>query len=173
MSGSCFCCDFPALLSQARALRDGFGADVILAEPVGSCTDLSATILQPLKHRHAPEFRLARLSVLVDPHRIDAALDARRGDLHPDAAYILRKQMEEADLILLDKTEALTATEDVDYDRYAQGEAGLGWLNARSTLTCTGPVADWESFCAALMGRSDSSRWAWSWMRVRLPTASI
>ena len=111
VTGSCFCCNFPALVDAARTLENRLHADVLIAEPVGSCADLSATILQPLKHRYAQDFRLARLSVLADPTRIEAALDARATDLHPSAAYIVRKQLEEADVIVLNKADLLGAAE--------------------------------------------------------------
>ena len=32
---------------RSREIRAEASADVIIAEPVGSCTDLSATIMQP------------------------------------------------------------------------------------------------------------------------------
>jgi Ni2+-binding GTPase involved in maturation of urease and hydrogenase len=109
VTGSCFCCNFPALLDAAATLESRLHADVLVAEPVGSCADLSATILQPLLDRHARDFRLARLSVVADPYRIEAALDPRVTDLHPSAAYIVRKQLEEADLIVLNKADLLSA----------------------------------------------------------------
>jgi G3E family GTPase len=198
VSGRCFCCDFPTLLAQAETLAKGFGADILLAEPVGSCTDLSATIFQPLKDRHASAFRLGRLSVLVDPHRLAALGSGRPAEgLHPSAAYILRKQLEEADLIVVTKMDTLSPAEqkalsasleaefpgqeirflsaldgqgvaewlhaalgegtvgsrilDVDYDTYAEGEAVLGWLNARIDLASAGAPVDWRAFTASLM----------------------
>ena len=50
VAGSCFCCDYHAFEAACQSLIDE-GAEIILAEPVGSCTDLAATILQPLKER--------------------------------------------------------------------------------------------------------------------------
>ncbi len=112
VAGSCFCCDFPAMLRQAKSLKDGLGADVLLAEPVGSCTDLSATILQPLKDRYGAEFRVGRLTVLVDPARLDALLDGGSADgLHPSAVYIVRKQIEEADLLVVNQADTLKESE--------------------------------------------------------------
>jgi G3E family GTPase len=111
VTGSCFCCNFPAFLEAALTLEDRLHADVVVAEPVGSCADLSATILQPLKDRHAGDFRLARLSVAADPFRIEAALDPQVTDLHPSAAYIVRKQLEEADLIVLNKADLLSTVD--------------------------------------------------------------
>ena len=42
VAGSCFCCDFKALRRAMDKVGKNMQADVILAEPVGSCTDLSA-----------------------------------------------------------------------------------------------------------------------------------
>jgi DNA-binding PadR family transcriptional regulator len=106
VAGSCFCCNFEGLIEAAESLRHEVGADVLIAEPVGSCTDLSATILQPLKDRFRNEFELAPLSVLADPVRMGNVL-LGKGKMHHSAAYILRKQVEEADLILLNKADLL------------------------------------------------------------------
>jgi G3E family GTPase len=107
VAGSCFCCNFPALIDRAEELAGR--ADVLLAEPVGSCTDLSATILQPLKDAFARRFAVAPLSVLADPARLREVLTGRGDTLHPSAAYILRKQLEEADLVVLNKADTLSA----------------------------------------------------------------
>ena len=48
VTGGCFCCRFSELMRIADQLR-AHSPDVIFAEPVGSCTDLSATILQPIQ----------------------------------------------------------------------------------------------------------------------------
>ncbi|MGQ9588863.1 MAG: methyltransferase domain-containing protein [Planctomycetota bacterium] len=111
VAGSCFCCNFQGLLDAARSLQGEVGADVLIAEPVGSCTDLSATILQPLKERYSDEFILAPLSVLVDPEKLEAPGGGRRGGLHPSAAYILEKQIEEADIIVVNKLDLLPPEE--------------------------------------------------------------
>lgn len=113
VSGSCFCCNFNGFTAAIQSVRKEGAADVILAEPVGSCADLSATIMQPLKHYWNAELRIAPLTVLADPHRLDAILDGKTGGLHPDAAYIFRKQLEESDLILVNKCDLLK-TEDLE-----------------------------------------------------------
>ncbi len=107
VAGSCFCCDFDGLIREAEKLRHSVGADVLIAEPVGSCTDLSATILQPLKENFRENFRVAPLTVLADPSRLEAMLSDGRGGLHPGAAYIFWKQLEEADLIAVNKCDQI------------------------------------------------------------------
>ncbi|MCE5284645.1 MAG: hypothetical protein LLG02_02180 [Pelosinus sp.] len=108
VSGSCFCCNFPGMQKAVSYLKDKFAAEYIIAEPVGSCTDLSATIVQPLK-KYAQDTFIAPLSVLIDPQRLINILDNKIGDLHPSAAYILEKQLDEADNIVINKIDLLTA----------------------------------------------------------------
>lgn len=111
VSGSCFCCNFQGLLEAMGRLQAEAEADVLIAEPVGSCTDLSATILQPLKDRCQRELVVAPLSVLADPVRLAGVLDGGTAGLHPSAAYIFRKQLEEADIVVISKADVLATGE--------------------------------------------------------------
>src|SRR3954466_16020667 len=43
-AGACFCCRFDDLVDRVGRLEAQERPDVILAEPVGSCTDLVATV---------------------------------------------------------------------------------------------------------------------------------
>lgn len=108
VSGSCFCCNFQGLLDAISKARSEAEADVLIAEPVGSCTDLSATIVQPMKDHFGCELVIAPLSVLADPIRLADILDGGTAGLHPSAAYIFRKQLEEADIVVISKRDLLT-----------------------------------------------------------------
>lgn len=142
VAGSCFCCNFPGLLRAAETLKNEIDADVLLAEPVGSCTDLSATILQPLKDKFAQQFVLAPLSVLTDPIRLKDVLAGRPLAMHDSAAYIFRKQLEEADLIVLNKTDLLPADELADLRRLVAGRFPGATVRCLSAQEGTG-VDDW------------------------------
>lgn len=107
VSGSCFCCNYDGFLQALTSLRHA-AMDTIIAEPVGSCTDLSATIMQPLKEKSGRDFLLYPLSVFADPHRLDDILRGDPVDLHPSAAYIIVKQFEEADLIVISKADLMS-----------------------------------------------------------------
>ncbi|MCG6190278.1 GTP-binding protein [Maribellus maritimus] len=111
VNGSCFCCNFPSLIDATKKLKKEAEADVIIAEPVGSCTDLSATILQPLKQNLKGELLVSPLTVLADPVRLADILNGGHAGLHPSAAYIFKKQLEESDIILISKTDLLSADE--------------------------------------------------------------
>ena len=101
IAGACFCCRFGDFVAAAQSLL-AVRPDVILAEPVGSCMDLSATVLQPLKRHHAAQFRLAPFSVLVDPRRAD---EFAQPDADPQLAYLYHNQLAEADLVLYTKSD--------------------------------------------------------------------
>lgn len=107
VSGSCFCCNFNGFTEAIQKIRADVAADIIIAEPVGSCADLSATIMQPLKQYWNRDLQIAPLSVLADPARLDSILAGENAGLHSDAAYIFRKQLEESDIILVNKADLL------------------------------------------------------------------
>ncbi len=110
IAGSCFCCDFDGLMEAALYLRDIAGCDTIVAEPVGSCTDLSATLMQPLKFYYQQHFRLLPLSVVVDPFRFRETLEDKRNTTQ-GSGYIYLKQLEEADCLVINKIDLLTTSE--------------------------------------------------------------
>jgi Ni2+-binding GTPase involved in maturation of urease and hydrogenase len=108
--GGCFCCRFKSLTDAAASLTESTRPDVIIAEPVGSCTDLVATVTYPLRRIYGDSYHIAPLTVLVDPIRAQRVLGlAEGGGFSSKVTYIYRKQLEEADLIVIGKCELLTA----------------------------------------------------------------
>ncbi len=104
--GGCFCCRFNSLVDAARCLDAASKPDVFIAEPVGSCTDLVATVTYPLRRLYGGQFVIAPLSVLVDPVRAERVLGLAEGKTFSEKVqYIYRKQLEEADLIVITKSE--------------------------------------------------------------------
>ena len=101
VSGGCFCCRLTDFLRAADAL-DRVHPDIVFAEPVGSCTDLAATVLRPLLRDEPWRFRIAPLTVLVDPVRAHALT---RPDADPNLAYIFRQQLAEADIVCATKAD--------------------------------------------------------------------
>ena len=67
--GGCFCCRFNSLVDAATRLTAQSRPEVFIAEPVGSCTDLAATVTYPLRRLYGDRFTVAPVSVLVDPIR--------------------------------------------------------------------------------------------------------
>ena len=102
--GGCFCCRLSDLIYAAEALRAQM-PEVIFAEAVGSCTDISATVMQPLKLDYAERFRVAPYTVVVDPDVASRFMDPKTD---PGLTFLFEKQIEEADLVCFTKTDVYT-----------------------------------------------------------------
>jgi G3E family GTPase len=182
VTAGCFCCRFDDLVEVATGLAERHGADVVLAEAVGSCTDIAATVVRPMRATGA--MTVAPLTTVVGTDRLRHVLGLTDQPLDDDVRYLFDKQVEEAEVVALNKTDLCSADEleelrwaigrrwpharltetvarsghgldallagwlsddtsvagperavDVDYDRYAEAEARMGWLNARVAVT--------------------------------------
>ncbi|MFZ0728106.1 MAG: GTP-binding protein [Desulfobacterales bacterium] len=183
----CFCCKFDELVDQMDKIL-AHDPDILMGEPVGSCTDFVAAVAHPIKIHYRDNFIFAPLSTMVDPVRMRELLLRETETTFPDeVAYLFRKQLEEADLIVLNKIDLVEKDElyrltaeltkefpgkqiiavsaryeanidewidillsdrpgaqsvlrQIDYDRYANAEAILGWLNAAIKITSSKPI---------------------------------
>ncbi len=108
VTGSCFCCSFNDLTKTVEELGQTDRPDIILAEPVGSCTDLVATVIRPLQQIYQQPLTIAPYGVIVKPsHGLRILSGHRKGGFSPQAEYIFRKQIEEADYILINRIDEL------------------------------------------------------------------
>jgi G3E family GTPase len=106
--GGCFCCRFDSLVDAAARLTAQTRPEVIIAEPVGSCTDLVATVAYPLRKLYHDGYNVAPVSVLVDPIRALRVFGLESGgNFSEKVIYIYLKQIEEADLVVISKCELL------------------------------------------------------------------
>jgi len=110
VAGACFCCNFNELTKTTDKLSADMRPDIILAEPVGSCTDLVATVIQPLRRLFNEQFEVAPYGVILKPsHGRKILNNEAGGGFSPKAAYIFKKQLEEADFVILNRIDELTA----------------------------------------------------------------
>jgi G3E family GTPase len=129
ITGGCFCCRFNSLMEAADGLARDAAPDVFLAEPVGSCTDLKATVAYPLRRLYGEQFAVAPFSVLVDPARASRVLGLEAGRrFSPKVLYVYEKQLEEADFIVVNKVDAASA------DQIARLRAAIGERFPRGRL---------------------------------------
>src|SRR5438445_1303688 len=109
VAGACFCCRFDDLVGKVGKLQEDERPDVILAEPVGSCTDLVATVVQPLRDLYAERFEVAPYPVLFKPsHGLKILRGDPRSGFSPKAAYIFKKQLEEADAVVINRVDEIS-----------------------------------------------------------------
>ena len=74
--GACFCCRFDSLVDTLSELGREHVPDIILAEPVGSCTDVVATVIEPMRDKHGQVYEVGPFAVLVKPeHGRTAGVD--------------------------------------------------------------------------------------------------
>ncbi len=134
VTGGCFCCNFDEFVNRVESLaEDDKAPDIILAEPVGSCTDLVATLFKPLQAQRASQFELCPLCIVADPKRVrKLMLEQEKGIPPGEINYLFQKQLEEADMILLNKTDTL--------DR-AEERLLIGFLRKRFTGAVILPVS--------------------------------
>lgn len=105
----CFCCNYNALLQNIYAFNKEINPDVIFAESVGSCTDIVATIAKPLAEMH-PEFSVS-ISVFVDVSLLHSLITGTSSFIDDSVRYIFKKQMEEADILILNKIDLLNTAQ--------------------------------------------------------------
>jgi hypothetical protein len=101
VTGGCFCCRFSDFIEAIERVRV-FGPDVIFSEAVGSCIDIVATVVRPLRRDYADRYRVAPFTVLVEPRRARELL-APGADQH--LAWLFANQLEEADLVCFSRAD--------------------------------------------------------------------
>ena len=161
IAGGCFCCRYLELETALLSAKEQ-GATVAIAEAVGSCTDLIATVLSPLTQS---AFDLAPLAVVVDPWRVQ---QIENDDVHEDIAYLFRKQIQEADILLISRSdldppsirsslEALAPHAAILPVSGKSGEGIEAWLDARPDRPAKPLEIDYVRYAAAeaLLGWSN------------------
>lgn len=112
IAGGCFCCRFSSLTQAADNLTKSDQPDVFLAEPVGSCTDLVATVTYPLRRMYGEHYHLTPFTVLVDPIRASRVFGLMEGrKFSPKVEYIYKKQLQEAHAIVINKSDSVSGEE--------------------------------------------------------------
>lgn len=110
--GGCFCCKFHSLVEASERLTEASAPDYFLAEPVGSCTDLVASVSYPLRRIYGENYTIAPLSVLVDPYRARRVLGLDNSrNFSSKVVYVYRKQLEEAEYIVINKCDSIEPAE--------------------------------------------------------------
>jgi G3E family GTPase len=105
VAGGCFCCNLPDLEKQIAALKNSGQPDAIFAESVGSCTDLIATVVNPLLTTYEGQIDVV-VSIFADVRVLLAHLHGEMR-FHDNVQYIYEKQLAEADILVVNKIDLL------------------------------------------------------------------
>ena len=175
VTNGCFCCRYDEFYSALQDVKHTVQADIIFAEAVGSCADLVATIVNPLL-QFEPGIKIV-LSVFADAGVLLSSIQERSSFTSESVQYLYKKQLEEADILVVNKSDTLVRDEilqirsiletefpgkillfqnslkeksieewlemidnltfderstiNIDYEKYAAGEAALAWFDAQ------------------------------------------
>jgi G3E family GTPase len=122
VAGACFCCNFNELTDVVGQLEARHKPDVVIAEPVGSCTDLVATVVQPILRLFHEKFDVAPYGVILKPSHGRRILSGSEKGFSPKAAYIFKKQLEEADFVVINRIDELQPAEVDELERLIKAE---------------------------------------------------
>ncbi len=109
VTNGCFCCNYNDLVQNIYYFSEQINPDIIFAESVGSCTDIVATIAKPLAEMH-PELTV-NISVFVDVTLLYSLIKGTSSFIDDSVRYIFKKQMEEADILILNKADLVSDDE--------------------------------------------------------------
>lgn len=166
VEGGCFGARFDALAGAAAGLAEE-GAELLIAEPAGTCASLGTDLLRPWRKRHGEAFRAGPISVLIDPRIAEIYLGLAGRGSRPagDLAYIYGQQLEEADILVINKADRHSS----DRLRRVNGTLKekfpgrpLFEVSARTTASCRAwfdAVLRWNEAPRAF-AEMDRARWA-------------
>lgn len=103
--GGCFCANFDEFVSNARNLVDVGRPDIIIAEPIGTSTNILSSVVTPLRSLYPDEFSVAPLCVVVDCVRAQDMLFNSAPRTQESVDLIPTHQMKEAELVILSKAD--------------------------------------------------------------------
>jgi G3E family GTPase len=179
VGNGCFCCNYTDLDNRIESLVEEHHPDIIFAESVGSCTDIVATVMKPLRKQHKG-MRIT-VSTIVDTRLLHMLINEEEKIFEENVKYIFFRQIEEAEIIVLTKTDLagirlildvkkfltkqfdskkiifqnslsgessewlkilshhpsdpFIASLNIDYGKYASGEAHLGYADQEIVIT--------------------------------------
>lgn len=148
LTGTCICYQTENLVARLDELFDEQGCELVTSDIPGFGVGALEHVYHTLNEQYTGRFELAPFTVLTEPETVRRLKNDQGGDLE----YILKTQLVEADLIVLNKADLLTAQEREELlcylrDNYKQAES-----IAISALTGQGM----DELCLALIRGSAS-----------------
>lgn len=154
VSNGCFCCNYHQLDAHLESLEYDDQPDFIFAEAVGSCTDLIATVSKPLcNQRKDLEIVIA---VFADVELLLSMIEGRTTLIEESVRYIYKKQLEEADLLILNKVDLLDAHQLEKVDAFIKSEYPDKVILQQNSLTAEG-ISTWMEAVKNITGEKRNS----------------
>ena len=106
--GGCFCTNFDNFVANARNLVATGKPDVIIAEPIGSSTNIMSSVVSPMRSLYPDEFSVAPLCVAVDCVRALDILNSSKDRDVDTVDLIPAHQIRDAEVVILTKTDLVS-----------------------------------------------------------------
>ncbi len=136
--GGCFCSKFPEFVKNARTLVAMGRPDVIIAEPIGTSTNVLSSVVAPLRSIYPDEFEVAPLVVVVDGTRGEEMLERPTGfGLGSKSRIIPLNQVHDAEVILVSKCDLISKRQVEDVVKMLETEAPGAEIIPYSARTST------------------------------------
>lgn len=105
ITGGCFCSNFDGFVNRARGLVDAGRPDVIIAEPIGTSTNIMGSVVAPMRSLYPDEFSVAPFCVAVDCVRALEILSDKKERKEDSVDLIPAHQIRDAETVVLTKTD--------------------------------------------------------------------
>jgi len=120
VANGCFCCNYTLLDKHIQTLLEEEQPEFIFGESVGSCTDLVSTIAKPFA-QFRPTHEVV-ISVFADASLFLQLLEGKLSFIKESIRYIFKKQLEEADILVLNKVDLITSEQQAFIDSIIYNE---------------------------------------------------
>ena len=112
IAGGCICYQTENLVDKIRRLRDVENADIVMSDIPGCGVGALDHVYHKLNSDYGREFELAPFMVIVDPERLRMIMPEKADiNLPEEMMYLLSSQLQEADVIVLNKIDLLSDEE--------------------------------------------------------------
>jgi G3E family GTPase len=120
VGGGCFCCNYRTLEDNIGLLSHTYKPDHVFAEAVGTCTDVVATVVKPLQ-RSLDNVAKVSLTTIADTRLLWMMVKGNKL-LADDISYIYYKQLEEAELVILNKADLADRFQMMEVNEFLDGK---------------------------------------------------
>lgn len=151
VGNGCFCCNYDELDNKLQELANMYQPDIIFAESVGTCTDIVATVMKPLiQYKDAT----VTISTIADARLLHTIVVAHKKVFGEDVEYILFKQLEEAEIIVINKIDLLDNKELEELKECISKSYASKKIIYQDSLK-PGGVSDWLKVLEGQLGKKD------------------
>ncbi|MGI6711228.1 MAG: GTP-binding protein [Bacillota bacterium] len=112
LTGECICYQTENLVDRLRRLMDYEHNDLVMSDIPGCGVGALEHVYHKLNKEYHGEFELAPFTVIVDPERLRTIMPEQADiNLPEEMKYLFKAQLQEADVVVLNKIDLLTDTE--------------------------------------------------------------